>query len=189
MPNKLIIALVAMSITSCYAQIPDDLKLIKSFLPEDEKVYYLNKLPGYNYNYLKMELEKDTLMSLKYTAIQESITDSLINLERIYRREFLVLSAEEKDSVNKQLENMRGEIWPPKLFENSYVIDTDTLNRVPDTIPYYVFSKPILIRNGTVGIFFYSSRCGSLCGSGELLVLIKRKNKWEKWLIINSWIS
>ena len=76
-------------------------------------------------------------------------------------------------------------------LKNNWSFETrkSTLKEHP-TKNYYTYSIPLFDRKKEKAIIYTEFLgCGSTCGEGQILVYLKKNNKWNLYKKINTWIS
>jgi hypothetical protein len=162
-------------------------KLIRFAIGKDN-IWYNDKVHSSNIDFVRETLSKDTLFDWRYMTLYEKrgLPDSLV----------FVLTKSEQAFINKELDDMKDFRWKKNLFKKSLVVNFDAMMAYKkthdgklnfNTDDYknggYAFSKPILIRNNTVG-FIYLEYHG-----GKVLMYIKDKNQWRIKYVLNFWVS
>ncbi len=121
--------------------------------------------------------------------------DTLADIE--CKKNIVVFNKNERSYIHQQLEKMKSELWPEKLFKNSLIIDRDTINAIfKKTIVqqveffrkyphgYSFFSKPIFIRNNTLCIFYSGYNCAHNCFDDQLFILRKEAEDWVPFILL-----
>ena len=54
---------------------------------------------------------------------------------------------------------------------------------------YTVLSKPVLTKNKNILVIKLSHYCGPLCGTGGVMIFVRKDNSWELRAISNGWDS
>jgi hypothetical protein len=118
----------------------------------------------------------------KAPALQQATIDAFrrVNAQQaLLRRSFrFPLSYELVDSTQiASMFSKNGGGWPAyyKLFPHSNGILT--------------FSRIGFSADGTQAFFYWSNRCGGLCGSGNYVIMEKRSGQWEITSEIEAWVS
>ncbi|MBV8389981.1 MAG: hypothetical protein JO080_09305 [Mucilaginibacter sp.] len=119
--------------------------------------------------------------------------------------EQIVLTSEEKRYISVQLDQLKNKkldhpplLHPVAIFAKSYeklFYQKKNLTEYGWTDfhklygdGYFEFSKPILIRNNKMCVFYIGYHCGGKCGYGDFSVYKIENGQWVKIAIINSWV-
>ncbi|MES2426906.1 MAG: hypothetical protein V4560_08015 [Bacteroidota bacterium] len=171
-----------------FAQSHAEKKLLQ-FAIAKGNILYNEKVRDYDINQVREALNKDTLFDWKYTALHEKygLPDSLV----------FVLTKAEKIFINKQLDEMKGFTWKKHLFKNSLAVNFEAMSAYrkahggklsfnPEDYKNggYAFTKPILIRNNTIGFIYVTGR-----DEGKVLMYVKDKNQWKIKYMLEFWVS
>lgn len=121
--------------------------------------------------------------------------DTLADIE--CKKNIIVFNKYEREYILKQLEKMKSELWPEKLFKNSLMIDRDTINTMfKKTMVqqveffrkyphgYSFFSRPIFIRKNTICIFYSGYNCASNCFDDQLFIMRKEAEDWVPFILL-----
>lgn len=188
-----LLSLICSSI--CWGQDKEQIQFIESYFSKSnfsrpERLVYAKGLWNFETEDILKSLAKDTIFSLGYKY------ESVNNL--------LILSKEDRKQIDIQLDSISSNNWYENLhLENAQAIPEDTMKAIfahnlekgwayfykKYGSKYYHFSKPILFRNNTLCLFYYSNGCGSFCGEGYLTLFRKEQGIWVKWLTLHSWVS
>ncbi len=181
--------------STCLGQDKEQIQFIESYFSKSnfsrpDKLVYGKGLWKFEIEDILKSLAKDTIFSLGYKY------ESVDNL--------LILSKEDKKQIDSQLDSLSSDNWYESLhLENAQAVSQDSIKAIFANTPdlgwqyfrtkygkeLYHFSKPVLLRNNTLCLFYYSNACGSLCGEGYLTLFRKEQGSWVKWFIIYSWVS
>jgi len=86
-------------------------------------------------------------------------------------------------------ENFAGKVYFLSKEEKSKIFSNggwDNFHNIFGVIPLITFSRPGINKNMNKGIMWISSYYGGLAGSGELLLIMKKNNRWYK--TNNCWV-
>jgi hypothetical protein len=180
---KYLILLVAFTL-GCrltMAQTREEKKLIR-FAIGEENIWYDVNIRERDIAAFRYTLNNNTLLfNRKYTAPYEKdyAPDSLV----------FVLTKEDQVLINRQLDQLKGFTWNTNIFKNSRAVNLQTTNIDKDVSrgfnlhDYknggYAFTKPVLIRNKTIGFIYVSHD-----GIGTVMMYMKDKKEWAvKYLL------
>ena len=179
----------------CRGQDKEQIQFIESYFNKSnfsrpQKLVYAKGLWKFETEDIIKSLAKDTIFSIGYKY------ESVNNL--------LILSKEDRKQIDNQLDSLCSNDWYESLqLENAQSVSQDTIKAIFANSPdlgwqyfrtkygreLYRFSKPILFRNNTLCLFYYSNGCGSFCGEGYLTLFRKEQGIWVKWFTLYSWVS
>ncbi len=144
---------------------------------EDNLIVYSSGLSHSRIDFIKKELSQDTLIDLEC------------------KKNKVALSSNERAYINKELEKMKFQTWPKKIFKNSILINSDTISAIfkkpliaqfdffsKYSNGYSFFSRPIFIRNNTLCIFYCGYNCSNLCFDDQLFILRKEGEGWVEFI-------
>ncbi|RYY06182.1 MAG: hypothetical protein EOP43_07035 [Sphingobacteriaceae bacterium] len=155
--------------------------ILQEFFADKLPITYADTIHQYDLKYLKEALNKGTLY------------DSFFLLKQKSDDRQLILTKEEKKYLLEKIDEQQDFIWPNNLFHNSQKNNIQEKNSINKSKNFFQtvfsFSKPILIRNNSIGIFYYAYYCGGECGQGSIEIYRKSGTKWTRWISIIQWIS
>jgi len=153
--------------------------VFKSFIKDKRQVFLRPLIDSYYIKKLDQYLSVNSFhRTITYLETNNTISDTLYltKTERLYVDSCIQALASfkwtnfEKDKVG---------------LENFSLIKNDQAKKPPDfDYIIYIIAKPIFIRKNSICFLFYDYGCGRLCGHGELIILTKQDNKWNKWRTI-----
>ena len=160
-----------------------DKKFINEVVSHEGKMIVFDCLPPSQIQEIKDDFNSDTIQISADTLILTNaelkyIHDQLNKMDRPYLKSDLFDSTQivSPSSIHRLFKKGIGEGW--EAFYKRY-----------SPKGYYVFSKPIFLRNDSLCIFYYGYSCGGLCGSGGLYIYKKTGSDWKPWLELFRWIS
>ena len=179
----------------CRGQDKEQIQFIESYFSKSnfsrpEKLVYAKGLWAFETEDILKSLAKDTIFSIGYKY--ESVDNRLI------------LSKEDRKQIDNQLDSLNSNDWYNSLhLENAQAVSQDTIKAIFANSPdwgwryfrtkygreLYHFSKPILFRNNTLCLFYYSTSSGSFSGEEYLTLFRKEQGNWVKWFTLYSWVS
>jgi len=163
-----------------------DKKFINEVVSHEGKMIVLDHLNNYTIQTIRDDFKSDTV---QYDAKNAGT---------------LILTKAEQKYIHKQLEEMERPYLKADLFDSTQIVSPSSIHRLfkkgigegweafykrYSPKGYYVFSKPIFLRNDSLCIFYYGYSCGGLCGSGGLYIYKKTGSDWKPWLELFRWIS
>lgn len=157
------------------------------YFKDHKEVVYTSHLNEVLISQINLHLSKDTLKDVSF------------GLERS-----MVLTQTDKTQINRAIKENMLRVTEKEFLTRGLMINPDTIfvrERPEDHLKawskfytdhgkgYYSFTSPIFLRDGSIAIFFVQFNCGILCSQGELAVYRKKSGSWEKWIVVNNWIS
>ena len=128
-------------------------------------------------------LDTNTISELKFLVKTGTLKNYHAKPKQL--KDSLLLTKSEVEYIDGQLSKQNTD-WIKKSFINSFYLKLEE-SKSNKTI--YSFSNPILIRDGTICIFYYEFVCGRLCGESHFDVYKKQKGKWVLYFSILDSIS
>jgi hypothetical protein len=156
-------------------------KLIR-FAIGKENIWYGERIRERDIDAFRNALSNNTLLfNRKYAASYEKdgVPDSLV----------FVLTKADQVLINRQLDQMKGFTWKKNLFENALAVNIETIGTDkkfnPDDYKNggYAFTKPVLIRNKTVGFIYISHN-----SVGTVIMYVRDKNEWTVKYLLASMV-
>ena len=162
-------------------------------------IYYAENSNKYMIETMHDELKNDTLFN-----------NGFINSKATDPNAKIILSNAEREYVLGKVEALKKFRWEEGQIKNGKVMPKSEINAVYRSSVskgwkkslkvwehihekygpgFYTFSKPILLRNDTLCIFYIDFHCGGLCGNGEFSAYIKQEGEWIKYCVISNWVS
>lgn len=137
--------------------------------------------------------------SLKYNS---TLKRNNINSESNKLPDSISLTSQELKYVMEQFKQNNGKKLSPSLIPNSQHISRKKVDKIFSERDkgwtyfkknfgkrLFSFSKPVYLRNNSICFFYFSSSCGSLCGSGGFSVYIKVNGIWYSYNSLSLWMS
>lgn len=191
----LLVIIWLLCISFCKAQHREENQFIKSYLDQSffnklEKFIYVKGLSRFEIEDIRKSVVKDTIFS---TGYKNSRTYNL-----------LIINSLEREEINNQLDSLNSSEWYKSLhLENSQAIPHDSIDVIfahnldvgwaffykKYGSRFHHFSRPILFRNNTLCLFYFSYYCSPFCGEGYIMVFRKEQDNWVKWLTLHGWGS
>jgi len=181
-----IILLLAQNLSA--QEYESDKKFINEVVKLHGKVAYVDCMSVDTFEMgLKYPLTNDTLRGTEYGG---------------YNSEILVLTEDELIHVNIELRRMKYPYLKSGLFDSSIIMSEESVYKILNneslgwsyfltyfgTSGYYVFSKPIFLRNDSLCIF-YHAQYQKIGGGGNLSVYKKVESIWVPWIDLMTWVN
>ncbi|WGQ10136.1 hypothetical protein QG516_00515 [Pedobacter gandavensis] len=156
------------------------------------KVFYLGTLDDESIKYLRSTLKPDTL----YSGLSDEEDF------KHFGKDKLVFSKSERMLIQKKIIALKFQNLPDQLFEGGKLLTSDSLKLYAEgnldawsnlnknkIYKYFMFSRPIFLRNNTICLFNYAQYCGFKCGIGKTAIYRKEHGRWRRLMVLSSWIS
>ena len=190
-------SLMLLQLTNSYAQNEKQEKeFLNWFFREHQKlngkVFYLAAIATDKLSYLRSAVHADTLYA--EFPPEEGIQN--------YRKDTLVFSVTDRALLQREMKSLKSQNLPDQCFEGGKMLSTDSLKLyAKDNLDFWgnlaknkmnsfwMFSRPIFLRDQTICVFNYSNYCGFKCAYGKTAVYEKRHGRWRRLMVLSSWIS
>jgi len=189
--NVLVLTFSVLLFLNCKSQ-----SKVRNFQNTSEKEIY----DIVNFILLKGPFQSHVVVNeCKSFTLDESDKAVLLSLDGIITKEGVDYLAEQtKDTSTFTLQNSKldnsilvidsSEVEKDiKTFEESKKYWEAIFEKYPDS--YTTLSKPILTADKNILLIRFSKYCGSLCGTGGIMVFVKKGNEWDLRAITSSWDS
>ncbi|MBK7357636.1 MAG: hypothetical protein IPI45_14180 [Saprospiraceae bacterium] len=167
-------------------------EVLATELRNEDSIVYTDKIEDWIINFIKKELD--------------NYIDNGANKHNY--DQLLKIGEYEKDSLNKQIEELRNFKWRDSLIHNAKAISIDSIRvfirnydrslpqekEEPNTVTticrrgpiLFSFSKPMYIRNETICLIYIRKLSRIYEGNEELSFYKKDEEKWVKWITLYS---
>lgn len=167
-------------------------EVLATELRNEDSIVYTDKIEDWIINFIKKELD--------------NYIDNGANKHNY--DQLLKIGEYEKDSLNKQIEELRNFKWRDSLIHNAKAISIDSIRvfirNYDRSLPQekeelntvtticrrgpilFSFSKPMYIRNETICLIYIRKLSRIYEGNEELSFYKKDEEKWVKWITLYS---
>lgn len=173
----------------------DELNVVREMLDTNKVLHpitYGRKIEGIDEtNRLLRALSKG-----KFYIIENQQEDSVFGeIKGGERTDSLILTTGEIDTLTTNLKKPFS--WEENLIPNSISVkdgieaveQLEARRKSEDGMKreyFYIFTKPIFLRDNQICFVSIAAVCGRACGYSESAFYKKRNSKWERWIIISS---
>lgn len=167
-------------------------EVLATELRNEDSIVYTDKIEDWIINFIKKELD--------------NYIDNGANKHNY--DQLLKIGEYEKDSLNKQIEELRNFKWRDSLIHNAKAISIDSIRvfirnydrslpqekEEPNTVTticrrgpiLFSFSKPMYIRNETICLIYIRKLSRIYEGNEKLSFYKKDEENWVKWITLYS---
>ena len=131
-----------------------------------------------------------TLVEYQLALLINSSTNTFHSAPRNGERDSIILTGQEKQQLVQELRAQYDQIWQDDDIQDYSVITSQSMNqylreKYKNTVA--MVSKPVLIREGKIGMVFLANFCcGGRSGFVELFLYKKELGVWKSWIPISQ---